>query len=67
MKRRNWAMLVLLAIGVVGFFAVRSVWGPPAQAAAAETAPSPEQSDAERRYMQSQKHHWKYVMLRQDQ
>jgi hypothetical protein len=67
MKRRNWAMLVLLAVGLAGFFVIRSVSGPPAQAAAAETTPSPELSDPERRYMQSQKHHWKYVMLRQDQ
>lgn len=65
MKRRNWALLCLLAVGIISFVLNRTVWGPPTKIAAAETEPSPNLTEPERRYIQNQPHHWKYVMLKQ--
>ena len=65
MKRRNWALIAMLVVGVTSFILSRTVWGPPSSAAAAEAGPSPELTDTERRYIQDQPHHWRYVMLKQ--
>lgn len=72
MKRRNWAMLVICAMGLGIFLLSRTVWGPPAKAIAAEPArsavqeelTSDEPSDAAKRYLFNQPRHWRYVMLK---
>jgi hypothetical protein len=66
MKRRKWTLLALLVFGIGGFVLSRTVWGPPSKAAAAEAPMSPELTESERRYIQDQPHHWRYVMLKQN-
>jgi hypothetical protein len=72
MKRRNWALLVLCAIGLLGFVLSRTVWGPPSRAAAYDPPiefkedANQEMSDAQRRYLSNQPRHWRYIMLKRN-
>jgi hypothetical protein len=72
MKRRNWAFLVVCAVGITFFVLSRTLWGTHSKAVAAETstgeaeeAASPDEpSDAKKRYMTNAPRHWRYVMLK---
>jgi hypothetical protein len=74
MKQRNWVLIALGAIGFASFLLSRTVWGPPSKALAAEPptvdsahVQGPEiMSEAERRYIDQEPRHWRYVMLKHD-
>jgi hypothetical protein len=72
MKRRNWVLLVVCAIGLTVFVLSRTVWGPPSQAAAADTrgvvkdVAAEEMSDAQRRYLSNQPRHWRQIIIKHD-
>jgi hypothetical protein len=69
MKRRNWVLIAFCTIGLTAFVLSRTIWGPPSRALAADThlagTKSQGMSDAERRYLNNQPRHWRYVVLKQ--
>jgi hypothetical protein len=74
MKQRNWVLFVLGATAFLSFVLSRTVWGPPSKSMAADPVTvqvvhdqnTEPMSDAERRYISQQPHHWRYVMLKHD-
>jgi hypothetical protein len=72
MKRRNWVLITLSTIGFAGFLLSRTVCGPPSKTLAVEPPivqaarkQGPQvMSEAERRYIDQEPRHWRYVMLK---
>ncbi len=72
MKRRNGVLIALSTIGFAGFLLSRTIWGPPSTALAIQAPivdaahpPGPQvMSEAERRYVDQEPRHWRYLMLK---